>query len=768
MPACLFALRSFLFALLALICLGGPAQAQALPALSATEIEAFTARIEDPAEREKLVQNLRALAAAARAEQGRSASPSAAGKPPAGATPAAMAEDDDDPGILVLDALSERIRRAGSALAAAGAIFADLPGLVDWMQAQYSDPRRQERWIDLFVKVGAALLAAMICQALAFFLIQRPLRSLGDQPGASPWSNLALALLRAVIALVPIAIFAGAAYGVLGLVAPSRAARDVTQILVLAFVSVRAMQILGQVLLAPGAAPTRLLKVDDESAAYWFLWLRRLAATALYGYALIAVATRLNLPEGALEAMKHVLALFLVGLLTVLVLQNKTNVAERIRGRGGASGAFALLRQRMAGVWHILLLIYIAAAYAIWAFEISDGFRLVLRGSLVTIGILAIARAALYAIDKGFGRLLEIGEERRRAFPGLEARANRYLPALRIAARVLVILLACLAVLQGWGVAVLTWLGSEPGSHVLAKFTTIFLVALVTLLLWEASGAMLEYYLTRPNPDGTPSQRSARVRTLLPLARRTFTVVLGGMALLIILSELGLNIAPLLAGAGVAGIAIGFGAQTLVKDVITGLFILLEDNIAVGDIVNLGGNAGVVEDISLRTISLRDSNGTVHTVPYSEVSKIMNHTKNFAFAVFNIGVAYRENIDRVIEALKQLAEEFRAEPEWAPRILDPLEIWGVDQFADSAVIIAVRFRTAPAQQWSVKREFNKRIKNRFDELGIEMPFPHRTVYFGVDKEGKAPPLRIKQEGAIQPETASPKPADMKATGEKPA
>jgi small conductance mechanosensitive channel len=219
------------------------------------------------------------------------------------------------------------------------------------------------------------------------------------------------------------------------------------------------------------------------------------------------------------------------------------------------------------------------------------------------------------------------------------------------------------------------------------------------------------------------------------------------IALFLILSELGLNIAPLLAGAGVVGLAIGFGSQKLVQDIITGMFVLLGDTIRIGDVVEVATRIGVVEQMTMRTVVLREYGGNVHTIPYSAIDTVTNYTKDFSYAVFDIGVAYRENVDQVMEVLREIGAEMNRDPYFRRLILEPLEIAGVDRFADSAVIIKARLKTRPLKQWEVSREFNRRVKNRFDELDIEIPYPHQTVYFGVDKSGQAPPARVELGGA---------------------
>lgn len=232
----------------------------------------------------------------------------------------------------------------------------------------------------------------------------------------------------------------------------------------------------------------------------------------------------------------------------------------------------------------------------------------------------------------------------------------------------------------------------------------------------------------------TPAQRQ-RAETLTQVLRdvaRVFVVAVGTM---MVLSEIGIDLKPLLAAAGLGGLAIGFGAQSLVKDVISGFFILLEDSIAVGDVVEIAGVSGLVEEVKLRSIRLRDVSGSVHVVPNGIVDRVKNMTKGFSFYVFDVGVAYREDVDRVMAVLVETAEELRADPLYAEDILEPLEMLGVDRFDDSAVIIRCRLKTVPSKQWRVGREMNRRIKKTFDAKGIEIPFPHRTLYWG---EGQAP------------------------------
>lgn len=265
----------------------------------------------------------------------------------------------------------------------------------------------------------------------------------------------------------------------------------------------------------------------------------------------------------------------------------------------------------------------------------------------------------------------------------------------------------------------------------------------MVLLLVFVKRAVVRFRRLYEGALQTPGQVK-RADTLSHVIRdvaRIMILTIGGM---MILSEVGVDLKPLLAAAGLGGLAIGFGGQSLVKDVISGFFILLEDSIRVGDVVEIAGVGGVVEEVRLRTITLRDLAGNVHVVPNGVVDKVKNMTKLYSYYLFDVGVAYRESVDEVMVVLKDIAAELQADPAFGPDILAPLEMLGVDQFADSAVIIKCRIKTKPIQQWRIGREMNRRIKNTFDAKGIEIPFPHQTIYWGEPKRGVPPPLYTAQ------------------------
>ncbi|MCZ6479018.1 MAG: mechanosensitive ion channel family protein [candidate division NC10 bacterium] len=230
--------------------------------------------------------------------------------------------------------------------------------------------------------------------------------------------------------------------------------------------------------------------------------------------------------------------------------------------------------------------------------------------------------------------------------------------------------------------------------------------------------------------EAVPGAAKKRVTTLVGLLRTIAIVGLWAVVVIITLEQIGLNITPILAGAGIIGLAVGFGAQNLVRDLISGFFMVLEDQVRVGDVAIVNGTGGLVEAISFRTIVLRDLSGVVHIFPNGTINTLSNMTKVWSGYVMDVGVAYKEDTNHVVEVMRRVGDELRQDPDLGPKILEPIEVFGVDDFADSAVVIKARLKTHPIQQWGVGREYRRRLKKAFDAEGIEIPFPHRSIYVG--------------------------------------
>lgn len=275
------------------------------------------------------------------------------------------------------------------------------------------------------------------------------------------------------------------------------------------------------------------------------------------------------------------------------------------------------------------------------------------------------------------------------------------------------------------------------------RILLIIIISLIAIKGVQVFSVRLTEIFSRQKIDEESKKRAS---TLSSVIRNLLTVVVLVVAVMTVLGQLGIAIGPVLAAAGIVGLAVGFGAQSLIKDVINGFFILLEDQIRVGDVVQVAGKGGLVEKINLKMTILRDLAGNVHFIPNGNIDVVTNMTKEYSQYVFDIGVAYREDVDEVMEVIKEVDEGLRNDPDFGPDILAPIEIFGLDQFADSALIVKARTKTKPIKQWRIAREFNRRLKKKFDERNIEIPFPHVTLYLGEDKEGKAAPLRVSRVG----------------------
>jgi small conductance mechanosensitive channel len=638
--------------------------------------------------------------------------------------------------------LSEQLFRAAEAVT-------DLPALVSWFSNMARDPVTQARVADaswkLLLLFGLGVLAEWLAHRALRHLRER-LDSLAPEPGAS-WNwlrRVPLVLARLVLDLLPVAAFALVSYGLIGAVQPL----PTTQLVLLtannAYIACRLVMALSRMLFSPASSHLRLIPAADLTAAYVTIWLRRIVVVLVLGFAVAEAGLLFGLPWGAYDAIIRLVLLVVSLFLGIIVLQNRVAVAQWLRAPPLKPGdlpnasrrALRRFRDWLAEVWHFLAILYLLALWAVWALEIHDGFTRLLRASALTLLVLAVAKLVDLALRRVLTGSFSIAPDLLGRFPGLEGRANRYLPVLKSAISTIMTLLTLLLLLEVWGINSFSWFTPGAlGSRLIRFVLSVSFTAALAVVVWEASNAAIARHLARLSRDAQAA-RSARVRTLVPMLRTTLLIVILLFVGFNVLTEIGVNVAPLLAGAGVIGLAIGFGAQKLVQDVITGVFLLFEDAMTVGDVVNLGGKGGVVEQLSIRSIKLRDTDGSVHIIPFSTVTAVTNMTRDFAFAVLDIQVAYREDTDRVVEVLSTLCTEMRAEPKWAAAIRDEMEVWGVDLLAPDGPVIRVRIKTEPIQRWNVKREMNRRIKQRFDALGIEIPASRQTLMF----QGAPPPL----------------------------
>ena len=573
--------------------------------------------------------------------------------------------------------------------------------------------------------------------------------------------------LRLIVDLLPLLAVALAAHLMLAFLQPAVLVRTVVRLLIGAAIVGEAAVALIRRVFSPDTPELRLLAISDEAARYGARWCGRVIRASIYGYAVLDAALRLGLPPAIHELMLHVLFFAVAAMVALVIIAVRHPVRAAIESLAEERRS-PLLRwlpwRAVARIWHVLALAYLVFVCLVWTLGIPGGFQTLIINTLAS-GAIALGTAlALSALDRSpqfEAPAFDLGANRRAARRATRAAlpfvARRPRPRSGSAA-------GGIGAARAVGAGVLRWLSSSTGEAALGHLVTVALVVICTLALWEAISLAIERSVTGRDAAGN-LRLGGRTRTLLNIARNFVLVFLGLIALFLVLSELGVNIAPLLAGAGVIGLAIGFGSQKLVQDIITGMFVLFGDTMRVGDVVEVAGRAGVVEAVTMRTVVLRDEQGKVHTIPYSAIDTVTNLTKEFSYAVFDIGIGYRENVDEVMQVLRDLGAEMRQDPYFRRLILEPLEVAGLDRFTDSAVVLKARFKTRPLRQWEVTREFNRRIKNRFDQLGIELPFRQQTVYVGVDKQGQAPaaPVALRYaDTAADEQGAGSKPVQPKA------
>jgi small conductance mechanosensitive channel len=483
-------------------------------------------------------------------------------------------------------------------------------------------------------------------------------------------------------------------------------------------------------ILAPETEALRLVRLESRRAVWLVNWLALLLYTAVFGYALISIAEILGLDQEGTGTMLRMLALITHIEVAIAIWHSRRMVAAWIRGRGDASTLTSRLRRRLASIWHFLALFYVMALWIALAAGVHHAFGLLLRIVLVFIGALVGARLAWEICATLVERLLPDPTAKNAKYPKLYERAHAYNPALRLLILVSINFGMIVLMLQGWGLDAVGWLATDPISRaLLAAAVSIVITIAITLALWEVANVSLSGRIDRLAATGRTRQAS-RLATLLPMLRAGIGVTLGLFAGLICLSKIGVNLVPLLAVSGVAGIAIGFGSQKLVQDIITGLFLLLEDAMQVGDVVSLASMSGVVERLSIRTIRLRGGDGSINIIPFSAVTTVTNMTRDFGYAQISINIGYREDIDRVSAVLTDIARTMRAEPAWGAMMKDDLQLFGLDEFGPNALIIMGQIRTGPGQHWSVRREFYGRVQKRFVHEGIEIP--HTQQRFTID------------------------------------
>ncbi len=733
-----------------------PEPAPAAPAkLSPAQAQLLLDVLQDDARRQALLAELQAVAAT---PPPASAAPAAAAgaaalatgvlgtTPPPAATAKAVALTPGGLGAELIGEAAGGLQQSSHELAAAVRAMTGFPAMVRWVRHASTDPVLRERIVDAALKSSLILGLAFAVQYAAVRVLRGLMRVLDragevaelrapqvdetvlaeTHPRARAMRSLRLlrrlpgSLLRAVLTFLPVVAFAITGNLLLG---TGLVELFTTKMIVLqaiyAYVLFRAVLCVTRLLFTDPVGHWRLFDLSDATARSLIPWTQWLAGIAILGSAAAAIGARLGLDEAAQQGLLKLVALAVHLGLIGLVWRSRRLVARRLRPRSGSSSSWAALAGRFAEVWHWVASAVILGTWLVWAVQARNGVSHVLRLTLATILVLIVSRVLAIAVLGAVDRSFRAGERR----PVLSRRAGRYYPLVRRLAQVSIGVLTLLALLQAWGVDVLRWFSAGAlGTRAAYAIITILVILVVDLVIWELANAAIDRNLDRLSASGQYAQ-AGRLRTLAPLLRSCLLALIIIVVGLTALSELGVNTGPLLAGAGIFGVALGFGSQKLVQDFITGIFLLLENAMQVGEWVTVSGLSGTVEKLSVRTIRLRAGDGSVHVIPFSSVTTVTNTNRGIGNAAISVTVAIEEDVDRVADAIRRIGAELRSDPEFGPGIRADLAFWGVDHVDASTVTLVGQIECTDAARWGVQREFNRRVKMRFEDWGIRLANP---------------------------------------------
>ncbi|HEX3575698.1 MAG TPA: mechanosensitive ion channel domain-containing protein [Rhodopila sp.] len=744
-------------------------QPAAAPAISAEQARAALDVLNDPAKRAAFAATLSALA---KAEPGAQAAAEPAKRPHETTVEGVhIPLAPNSLGAQVLLSASAFVDQLGVEAMTALDTVQSLPLLYGWAVVMATNPIARDLLVDVSWRVALVLVIAAVVGYGLRRAMQRPIRRLenlapaarsaepeespetaeadaeaeavaraeaGDieapvprRPKPSPWTLLKrvpLVLARMILELLPVLGIALIGHLVAG---SSLGGQTVSRLIILAVVDSYALCTaflsVARMLLSPEASRLRLFHLRDGAASYMMYWARRLIIIAVFGYAIGEVGLLLGLSDIAHDAFEKGVGLVLHLIIAYIVVRKRRTVRRWLRAPDGSTGTVATLRNSFARVWHWVALFFLIAGWLIWAVEVPHGYTVALHYFIVTALVLIGSRITLLVLLGMVDRVMRPAHDAPMLHPGMVARLHIYHPIVTAALRLSVYLMCVLGLLQLYGLNTFLWLiGSQLGQRILSASGTLLVTIVLAFAVWEGVNGGVQQHLEHLERDAQIA-KSARLRTLLPLLRSALLITIAIVAGLMVLSEIGINIAPLLAGAGIVGVAIGFGSQKLVQDLITGIFLLLENTMQVGDWVTVSGLSGSVEALSVRTIRLRASDGSVHIIPFSSVTSVTNVNRGLGNAAVTVSVAFDEDTDLVSAELTAIVAGMRGEPDFSAKMLSDFQLWGVDKVDGASATIAGQVVCTDSGRWAVQREFNRRMKRRFQELGIRIFNPVQTI-----------------------------------------
>ncbi|NPT57224.1 mechanosensitive ion channel family protein [Paraburkholderia elongata] len=758
--------------------------------------------LNDPTRRAQVSDTLQAIAAAGALSAPPASAAAAASAPPAASSAAAVV-----PGAFQSNGLASQLARQGAhwavhlgtSLRRSVAALLDVASVRAWWHLQSTNPQARSVLGHVVWSLLAALLPALGLEWLARRVLRRAYAALAarrergednaapqaDLPGASATTptpatgkiteakgkqkavhhltllqRLPRSLLTVVLRLLPLAVFVAAASALMSIVTGDGTPQDrALDSLIDIYVLCRLIVIGSGFFLQPTAPRLRLLRMGDAWAVFVQHWIVRIVAVVGAGSAIAEIAQALGLNDAAHLALLKVVALAGHIMISILILQCAKPVGELIRKRFAARKSLEMFGNALADAWAWFAVFMVMALWFIWALDVQNGYHTLLHLGGITLAILVGARVIAIVIFGAMARLFHVQGDAEKSL--VQQHAYRYYPLLRRVVAWIIGIVTALALLQVWGVDVGELFQAGTIGHRLASaLVTIGVAAVIALVVWESANVAIEKRLDRWTASGD-LVRAARLRTLLPMLRSVLFCVIALVVVLTGLSELGVNIGPLLAGASIFGVALGFGSQKLVQDFITGMFLLMENAMQVGDWVTLASVSGTVEYLSIRTVRLRGGDGSLYTVPFSSVSTVNNTNRGLGNAAVKVNIVFGEDVDLAIDTLKEIGAALREDEKFKDGILSDFSFWGVDGVDGSAVTLAGQIQCRDSARWGVQREFNRRIVDQFSARGIEIANPQRHL---LTWDPESVPAKFESNGAAND---APKAATKDSAKEEP-
>ncbi len=629
----------------------------------------------------------------------------------------------------------------------------DLPIVIPFAITRLADGDDSTRLFSILVSIALMLLAGAATEWLfrrATWAARQKCENGRDTSGRLIPRLLLDLLGLALFALTSAAAFAFIYYGLR--YGRSETSLVFAMVFLAAVMIVRLTSLLARLLLAPNTRSLRLVAVSDASARNLQRWVIVIAALTSFGFLGCALLQLFGLVAPLYELLLMIVGFVITGALVAMIWHSRRSVAALIRGPDAPRASQSA--QIFADIWHLLASGYVIALYGGITLARLAGYEPgigVWAGSLLVVIGVPLTDTA---VRHGLGRFLSGYSETHASGEG----AREYQAIMSRALRLVIVAAAALALASLWGIDLFSTAQSHVGANVTRAALDIALTLMVAHVGWELTKTAIDRRLAMEGAATSGKNgggEASRLRTLLPLFRRFLQITIVVMVLMIVLSSLGVNVGPLIAGAGVVGLAIGFGAQTLVRDIVSGMFFLLDDAFRLSEYVDIGSVKGKVEAIHVRSLVLRHHRGPLHTVPFGEIKRLTNFSRDWVIMKFEFRVPYDTNIDKVKKLFKKIGADLLQHEQFGAYFIEPFKSQGVTSMDDSAMIIRAKFKAIPERQYEIRKEVYARVQQAFHENGIKFANRRVTVDLPPGIDASTPQGRAIADAAAAAAVAQP-------------